>query len=100
MERLTRAQLRITDLDRHRITTFVTNSTRGQLAHLELRHYHRARAEDRIRAAKDSGLANLPLHDSARSQIWCVITARTVDLTAWMQTLALTKHLARRWDHQ
>ncbi len=32
------AQLRITDLDGHRITAFVTNTTRGQLADLELRH--------------------------------------------------------------
>src|SRR5688500_5251304 len=63
------AQLRITDYDGHRITAFVTNSTRGQLADLELRHRRRARAEDRIRCAKDSGLANLPLHDFTQNQI-------------------------------
>ncbi len=63
------AQLRITDLDGHRITAFVTNTSRGQLADRELRHRRRARAEDRIRAAKDSGLANLPLHDFAANQI-------------------------------
>ena len=57
------AQLRITDLDGMRITAFVTNTTRGQLADLELRHRRRARAEDRIRNAKDTGLTNLPLHD-------------------------------------
>ncbi len=63
------AQLRITDLDGHRITAFVTNTTRGQLADLELRHRRRARAEDRIRGLKDSGLANLPLHDFASNQL-------------------------------
>ena len=92
------AQLRITDLDGHRITAFVTNTTRGQLADLELRHRRRARCEDRIRCAKDTGLANLPLHDFAQNQIWCAIVALACDLTAWMQTLALTEHPARRWE--
>jgi hypothetical protein len=92
------AQLRITDVDGHRITAFVTNTTRGQLADLELRHRRRARAEDRIRCAKDTGLANLPLHDFAQNQIWCAIVALAADLVAWMQTLALTGHDARRWE--
>jgi hypothetical protein len=46
------AQLRITDADGNRITAFATNTRRGQLAHLVLRHRRRARAEDRIRCAK------------------------------------------------
>jgi hypothetical protein len=92
------AQLRITDHDGHRITAFVTNAARGQLADLELRHRRRARAEDRIRCAKDSGLTNLPLHDFAQNQIWCALVALAGDLVAWMQTLALTGHAARRWE--
>jgi len=92
------AQLRITDLDGHRITAFVTNTSRGQVADLELRHRRRARAEDRIRCAKDSGLANLPLHAFDQNQIWCAVVALTGDLVAWMQTLALTGHAARRWE--
>jgi hypothetical protein len=92
------AQLRITDIDGLRITAFVTNTTKGQLADLELRHRRRARAEDRIRCAKDTGLANLPLHDFAQNQIWCAIVALAADLTAWMQTLALAGHDARRWE--
>jgi Transposase DDE domain group 1 len=92
------AQLRIIDVDGMRITAFVTNTVRGQLADLELRHRRRARAEDRIRCAKDTGLANLPLHDFAQNQIWCALVALACDLTAWMQTLALTGHEARRWE--
>jgi hypothetical protein len=92
------AQLRITDVDGMRITAFVTNTKRGQLAELELRHRRRARAEDRIRCAKDTGLANLPLHDFAQNQIWCAIVALAGDLLAWMQTLALSGHQARRWE--
>ncbi|WP_230985974.1 IS1380 family transposase, partial [Microbispora oryzae] len=41
------AQLRFTDIDGHRFTCFVTNTRRGQLADLELRHRRRARCEDR-----------------------------------------------------
>jgi hypothetical protein len=92
------AQVRITDHDGHRITAFVTNTSRGQLADLELRHRRRARAEDRIRCAKDTGLTNLPLHDFDQNQIWCALVALAGDLVSWMQTLALTGHAARRWE--
>ena len=92
------AQLRITDADGMRVTAFATNTTRGQLPDLELRHRRRARAEDRIRCAKDTGLTNLPLHDFNQNQIWCAIVALACDLTAWMQTLALHGHQARRWE--
>jgi hypothetical protein len=33
-----------------------------------------------------------------RNQIWCAIVALAVELTAWMQTLALAGHDARRWE--
>ena len=92
------AQLRLTDADGHRITAFATNTTRGQLADLELRHRRRARCEDRIRNAKDTGLTNLPLHDFAQNQIWCAIVSLACELIAWMQMLSLTRHDARRWE--
>ena len=92
------AQLRFEDVDGMRITAFVTNSTRGQLADLELRHRRRARVEDRIRLAKDTGLANLPLHSFAANQIWCAVVALAAEITAWMQMLALHDHPARRWE--
>ena len=92
------AQLRITDIDGHRITAFATNTTRGQLADLELRHRRRARCEDRIRLAKDTGLTNLPLYGFTQNQIWCAIVALACELTAWMQLLALGGSDARRWE--
>ncbi|WP_405140689.1 IS1380 family transposase [Sphaerisporangium sp. NBC_01403] len=91
------AQLRFTDIDGHRFTCFVTNTPAGQLADLELRHRRRARCEDRIRAAKDTGLRNLPLHDFAQNQIWLEIVALACELLAWMQMLALEGH-ARRYE--
>lgn len=91
------AQLRFTDVDGHRFTAFATDAKRGQLAGLELRHRRRARCEDRIRNAKDTGLRNLPLKGFAQNQLWCEITALACELTAWMQMLALTGK-ARRWE--
>jgi hypothetical protein len=96
------AQLRITDTDGHRVTAFATNTPPGgpgtALPDLELRHRRRARAEDRIRTAKDTGLTNLPLHDFTQNQIWCALVALAVEITAWMQLLALADHSARRWE--
>jgi hypothetical protein len=92
------AQLRLTDIDGLRVTAFATNTPHGQLPDLELRHRRRARAEDRIRVAKDTGLTNLPLHDYAQNQIWCAIVTMAAELTAWMQMLSLGEHEARRWE--
>jgi hypothetical protein len=93
------AQLRLTDPDGMRVTAFATNTRRGQLADLELRHRRRARAEDRIRCAKHTGLANLPLHEFGQNQIWCALVALACEITTWMQTLALAgHHAARRWE--
>ena len=92
------AQLRITDIDGNRITAFATNSRRGQLADLEIRHRRRARCEDRIRLAKDTGLTNLPLHDFDQNRIWCAIVMLACDLIAWMQMLAYPASDARRWE--
>ena len=96
------AQLRITDIDGLRVTAFATNTPpgggHGQLADLELRHRQRARCEDRIRIAKDTGLRALPLHDFNQNQIWCAIVALAADLLAWMAMLALSGTDARRWE--
>ena len=87
------AQLRTTDADGMRITGFLTNTGHGgpgrQLADLELRHRRHARVEDRIRAAKDTGLRNLPFHDADQNRIWLAITALAQDLLAWCARLAL-----------
>jgi len=95
------AQLHLTDVDGWRITCFATN-TRGPgwtLAALETRHRLRARAEDRIRALKDTGMRNLPYHRYDHNQIWLAIVALAADLLAWTQTLAWnTTEPARRWE--
>jgi len=91
------AQLRFTDINGHRFTAFATGTRRGQLADLELRHRRRARCEDRIRNAKDTGLRNLPLQGFDQNQLWCELVAMASELTAWMQMLAL-EGPARAWE--
>lgn len=92
------AQLRFTDRNGLRLTTFVTNAVVGSLQILELRHRRRARCEDRIRTAKDTGLTNLPLHGFVQNEIWLAIVALASELPTWMQMLALTSSGARRWE--
>jgi hypothetical protein len=91
------AQLRFTDIDGHRFTCLATGTKGGQLPDLELRHRRRARCEDRIRCAKDTGLRNLPLKGFAQNQLWCEIVALACELLAWTQMLALPGP-ARRWE--
>jgi hypothetical protein len=95
------AQLRLTDHEGWRVTCFATN-TKGPgwtLPILEVRHRQRARAEDRIRALKDTGLRNLPFHGFAHNQLWLEIVALAADLLAWTQTLAFDEsEPARRWE--
>jgi Transposase DDE domain group 1 len=62
----------------------------ARVASIELRHRQRARCEDRIRGAKDTGLRNLPLNGYAQNQAWCEIGALAGDLIGWMQVLAPT----------
>jgi len=92
------AQLRFTDRDGLRLTAFATNTRTGQLPDLELRHRRRARCEDHIRNAKDTGLTNLPLQVFDQNRIWIEIVCLACELTTWMQMLALHDHPARRWE--
>ncbi len=87
------AQLRSTDADGLRVTGFLTNTGLGgparQLADLELRHRRHSRVEDRIRAAKDTAMRNLPFHDITQNRIWLAITALATELPGGPPGLAL-----------
>lgn len=92
------AQLRLTDDNGWRITCFATNTVGWSIPDLEVRHRQRARAEDRIRNLKDTGLTNLPFHGFDQNQIWLEITLLAADLLVWTQVLAFTNEPARRWE--
>jgi Transposase DDE domain group 1 len=88
------AQLRFTDHDGHRFQVFLTDQPGPDLGSLELRHRQRARVEDRIRAAKATGLANLPFDRWRRNQVWLELVLMAQDLTVWAQALLLDGALA------
>jgi hypothetical protein len=88
------AQLRFSDHDGHRFQAFLTDQPDGDLARLELRHRQRARVEDRIRAAKATGLRNLPFDRLRRNAVWLELVLAAQDLTVWAQALLLDGELA------
>jgi hypothetical protein len=88
------AQLRFSDHDGHRFQVFLTDQANPDLAALELRHRQRARVEDRIRAAKATGLRNLPFDRWRRNRVWLELVLCAQDLTCWTQALLLDGALA------
>ncbi|GAA2109170.1 hypothetical protein [Streptomyces synnematoformans] len=56
-----------------RLICFATSTTGQPIAELELRHRLRVRTEDRIRAARSTGLRNLPLKHTAQNRVWLEI---------------------------
>jgi hypothetical protein len=88
------AQLRFTDHDGHRFQVFLTDQPDPDVAVLELRHRQRARIEDRIRAAKATGLRNLPFDLMRRNAVWLELVLAAQDLCCWAQALLLDGALA------
>jgi hypothetical protein len=89
------AQLSFTDADGYRFQAILTDQADPDIAALERRHRERARVEDRIRAAKDSGLANLPFRDFHANAVWLELVLLDQDLVFYAQTLCLDGELAR-----
>jgi hypothetical protein len=81
------AQLSFTDHDGHRFQCFITDQADPDLAALEVRHREHAIVEDRVRALKSTGLANLPFSAFAPNQAWLEAALAAHDLTVWTQQL-------------
>jgi hypothetical protein len=79
-------QLSFTDHEGHRFQVMLTDQE-GDPVVLEARHRARARVEDAIRAAKDSGLRNLPFRDLSANAAWCELVQIAQELTHWAQAL-------------
>jgi Transposase DDE domain group 1 len=88
------AQLTFSDAEGHRFQVLLTNQA-GDPVTLEARRRGRARVEDAIRAAKTTGLANLPFRQFTMNTAWLEIVLIAQDLISWAQTLLLTGDLAR-----
>lgn len=89
------AQFNLFDPGGWRHQVFLTDSTDADLAYLEARHRGHARVEDRIRAAKDTGLRNLPFCDFADNAVWVELVLMAGDLIAFTQGLCLEGECAR-----
>lgn len=81
-----------------RYSFFLTNQKHPDIALLDERHRRRARCEDRIRNAKDTGLRNLPYTQWEKNEWWTRIAFLAGQVTAWMQLLSLHGHQAGRWE--
>lgn len=89
------AQLSFTDHDGHRFQAILTDQDGSEIAVLERSHRARARIEDRIRAAKDCGLTNLPFRDFDANAVWLELVPCAQELLFCCQTLCLDGELAR-----
>jgi hypothetical protein len=89
------AQLSFTDADGYRFQAILTDQPDPDIAAVERRHRERARVEDRIRAAKDCGLENLPFRDFDANAVWLELVLLDQDLLFYAQTLCLDGELAR-----
>ena len=83
------AQQTFDDIDGYRFTAFLTDQTDPDIAVLDARHRAHARVEDRIRCAKNTGLAAMPLETFERNQLWCQLVLAAADLLTFTQKLAL-----------
>jgi hypothetical protein len=87
------AQLSFSDHDGHRFLATLTDLP-GEPADLERLHRARANIEDRVRAAKQTGLDNLPFRDFDHNQIWLELSLIAQDLITHTQHIALDDDLA------
>jgi Transposase DDE domain group 1 len=90
------AQLSLFDtIEGMRHTAFITNQRSADVAQLELQQRQRARAENVIRDAKATGLANLPFDDIVNNQVWMQLCFAANDLLGWAQRIGCTGQLRR-----
>jgi hypothetical protein len=87
------AQLSFTDVDGHRFQATLTDLA-GSAVELERLHRARANAEDRVRAAKQTGLDNLPFREFTLNAVWLELSLIAQDLSVWTQSLCLVGELA------
>lgn len=90
------AQLSLFDtIEGFRHTAFITNTRGYDIAALELRQRQRARAENVIRDAKATGLANLPFDDIVNNDVWMQLCFCANDLLARSQQIGCVGQLRR-----
>lgn len=91
------AQLSFTDHEGWRFQVFITDQEDEDLALLEARHRARARCEDQIRCAKETGLGAFPFWGFLQNQVWLELVLAAHDLLCHFRRVALHGD-AQRWE--
>ncbi|MGH7883521.1 MAG: IS1380 family transposase [Candidatus Dormibacteraceae bacterium] len=92
------AQLRLfEDWNGYRYQLILSDQWDADIASLELRHRQRARCEDCIRCAKDTGLRKFPFQAFRENQIWLELVLMAHDLLTFFRPLCLSGK-ACRWE--
>ena len=89
------AQFNLFDPEGWRHQVFITNSADQDIVYLEARHRCHAHVEDRIKAAKATGLARFPGHSFSSNAAWAFVVLLAQDLMTWAQRLCLDGELAK-----
>jgi hypothetical protein len=77
-----------TSAEGERITCFLADDTRDDIAAIELDHRLGARVEDRIRQGKATGLRNLPCYGFALNAAWLAVVHAAAVMICWNKLLA------------
>lgn len=89
------AQLSVLDCETgYRHTAFIIDQQGADIAALELRHRRRAKIEDSIRVAKETGMRKMPFAAFAHNQAWLEISLLAQALLRWAARLCLDGKLA------
>ena len=93
------AKANLFDTDGNRVTAFLTNSPRFNVAFLDARHRARGLCENRIKTLKSTGLGKLPYRSFAANQAWADLAMLALNLVSWLQLAVLPGgHDASVWD--
>jgi hypothetical protein len=88
------AQFEVFDAEGYRHTAFITDQEDADIAALELRHRRRARVEDSIRIAKETGMRSMPFAAFAHNEAWLEVSLIAQAILRWNALLCLTGELA------
>ena len=88
------AQFEVFDAHGYRHTAFITDQEDADIAALELRHRRRARVEDSIRIAKETGMRNMPFAAFEHNQAWLEVSLIAQGILRWNALLCLEGELA------
>jgi hypothetical protein len=88
------AQFCVFDAKGYRHTAFITDQGDADIATLELRHRRRARVEDSIRIAKETGMRNLPFGAFEHNQAWLEVSLLAQSILRWGALLCLEGELS------